>query len=95
MKANVYYSEEFVRWMLQNVTHTPYSDKYYIVGSGLNCMTFDEFYQYGYLHADENEYYLKDKLGDIPKNDFNTEDYFKTLEELYNYWKTEIINTEK
>ena len=28
---NVYYPEEFVRWMLQSVIHTPYSDKNYIL----------------------------------------------------------------
>ena len=45
-KDNKYYSEEFVRWMLQNVEHIPYSDKNYIIGSGIDNMSLNELYKY-------------------------------------------------
>ena len=37
---------KFVLWLSQNTEHTPYSDIYYIIGSGFNKMSLDELYKY-------------------------------------------------
>jgi hypothetical protein len=40
------YPKEFVEWTFQNIEYIRYSDKCYIIGSGLNDMTLDELYEY-------------------------------------------------